>query len=404
MLRFGLGLAACALALCWYEQGALAGSTSISQAPSSGRVIAAKHSNSSIAVSKSAKPAHATSEQAKQPIPPLPEKKDDKSAGKLAEPAPAWRPEEVAAAQARCAAILKDIDAVAVPQPPIREGQCGAPAPIRLTSVGKNPPVAFSPPALVDCELAGVLAGWIKNDLQPLAVKQLGAKINRIEVMSDYSCRTSAGRGPKHLSEHAFANALDIGAFVTEKGQTTSVLNGWGTPKREIAERIAAEKAQAEKDAAALTAADAKAQQNIKDPHAAKPAKKTAVDAKTAPPPVAVASSLGTPAAGGAKRVRSNGLDKITITLPGSARSPNDELTKLGGPKNATARKPDAPADAAALSVVERPPGPQAQFLHEAHAAACRIFGTTLGPEANADHRNHFHVDMAERKYKKICD
>jgi hypothetical protein len=44
------------------------------------------------------------------------------------------------------------------------------------------------------------------------------------------------------------------------------------------------------------------------------------------------------------------------------------------------------------------------QFLHEIHASACRLFGTTLGPEANADHRNHFHVDMAERKFKKICD
>ena len=50
------------------------------------------------------------------------------------------------------------------------------------------------------------------------------------------------------------------------------------------------------------------------------------------------------------------------------------------------------------------PDGPRARFLREAHAAACRIFGTTLGPEANEAHRNHFHVDMADRKVKKICD
>jgi len=237
--------------------------------------------------------------------------------------------------------------------------------------------------------------------VQPLAIKHPGAEIIRVEVMSDYACRTSAGRGAKHLSEHAFANAIDIGSFVTEKGQTASVLGGWGTPKREIAERIAAEKAKAEKEAQALAAADAKAQENLKDP-AAKPD-----DKKTAP--VAVASSLGTPAAGGAKRTRSNGVDKITITLPGASPSANDEITKLGGPKAPGARKPDSKTsdpttDIAAFSIVEKPPGPQAQFLHAAHAAACRIFGTTLGPEANADHRNHFHVDMAERKYKKICD
>jgi Extensin-like protein C-terminus len=168
-----------------------------------------------------------------------------------------------------------------------------------------------------------------------------------------------------------------------------------------IAERIAAEKAKAETETQALAAADAKAHENLKDP-AAKPDDKKAA-------PIAVASSLGKPAAGGAKRTRSNGIDKITITLPGASAAANDEITKLGGPKAAGARKadptkPGPTTEVAALSIVEKSPGPQAQFLHAAHAAACRIFGTTLGPEANADHRNHFHVDMAERKYKKICD
>jgi hypothetical protein len=406
-LRYGLGLAACAVALCGVQRGALAWSTTINQGGASSLFVEAKSGNSSIAVARSKKHQGAAPAAAEQAVPPVPDKKevtkDDKSAaGKDSPPAPpAWKPEEIAAAQARCTAILKDIDAVSVPQPPLREGQCGAPAPIRLISLGKSPQVTFSPPALVDCELAGALAGWLKNEVQPLATKHLGAKIARIEVMSDYACRTSAGRGAKHLSEHAFANAIDIGAFVTEKGKTASVLDSWGTPKREIAERIAAEKAKAEKEAAPLAAADATAQQNLKDP---KPETAPA-DKKPTTPPVAVASSLGTPASGSAKNVRSKGVDKTTITLPGSNKSASDDITKLGGPKGTSARKPDATTDVAALPpIVERAPGPQAQFLHEAHAAACRIFGTTLGPEANADHRNHFHVDMAERKYKKICD
>jgi hypothetical protein len=382
MLRFGLGFAAAYAAAVCVAQSLLAEATAAN---------AAHATNSSIAVSKAKKAPPTAAPQATQPTPPLPEKKDAKAAA-----VPAWKPEEIAAAQARCEAILKDIDAVSEPQPPIREGQCGTPAPIKLKSVGKNPQVTFDPPALVNCELAGALAGWIKNDVQPAAVKHLGAKITKLEIMSDYSCRTSAGRGPKHLSEHAFANALDIGAFLTEKGKAASVLEGWGTPKREIAERIAAEKAKAEQEAAARAAADAKAQANLKDP--------AAKSGSEPPPPVAVASNLGTPGAGTAKTVRSKGIDKITITLPGSAKAPNEDLTKLGGPTNPGTRKPNAPADVAALSVVEKPPGPQAQFLHEIHASACRLFGTTLGPEANADHRNHFHVDMAERKYKKICD
>ena len=76
-----------------------------------------------------------------------------------------------------------------------------------------------------------------------------------------------------------------------------------------------------------------------------------------------------------------------------------------------TAKEYDAKAEraakVAALSMQEqagRASTDKAKFLRAAHAAACRIFGTTLGPEANNAHRNHFHVDMAKRKYKKICD
>ena len=34
-------------------------------------------------------------------------------------------------------------------------------------------------------------------------------------------------------------------------------------------------------------------------------------------------------------------------------------------------------------------------FLRDVHAGACRDFTTVLGPEANAFHRDHFHVDLA---------
>lgn len=60
-------------------------------------------------------------------------------------------------------------------------------------------------------------------------------------------------------------------------------------------------------------------------------------------------------------------------------------------------------ADGAAIKTPP-PNSAEGRFLHDVHASACRVFGTTLGPEANEAHRNHFHVDMAERKVKKICD
>lgn len=43
------------------------------------------------------------------------------------------------------------------------------------------------------------------------------------------------------------------------------------------------------------------------------------------------------------------------------------------------------------------------EFLHLAHDDACKIFGTVLGPDANAAHHDHFHLDMKARKYRSIC-
>lgn len=37
---------------------------------------------------------------------------------------------------------------------------------------------------------------------------------------------------------------------------------------------------------------------------------------------------------------------------------------------------------------------PEADFLRRVHDGACRSFDTTLGPDYNALHRTHFHVDM----------
>ncbi|MBV1695048.1 MAG: extensin family protein, partial [Hyphomicrobiales bacterium] len=48
--------------------------------------------------------------------------------------------------------------------------------------------------------------------------------------------------------------------------------------------------------------------------------------------------------------------------------------------------------------------GGRMTFLREAHRSACRIFGTVLGPEANNAHRNHFHVDMAQRRSASFCE
>lgn len=278
-----------------------------------------------------------------------------------------WAPEEIAAAQAQCKAMLAKIDAVTLSEAPFRKGECGTPAPVRLVSIGKKPEVSLSPPPILTCDMVGALHAWLTKDLQPLARKTLGADVIKIESMSDYSCRNAYGRTKTKLSEHGRANALDIRGFMTAKGETVAVLTGWGDTQRDIAARELALKKAAEKAAA----------------KAAEAALTSAPAAAPAAAGAAATSNKTIPADGPAVR------KTILEGLPAAANEPAFGVApaRLGGPAAAPA-----------------PPARMTTFLKGAHAAACRIFGTTLGPEANNAHRNHFHVDMAPRARTKICD
>jgi len=41
-----------------------------------------------------------------------------------------------------------------------------------------------------------------------------------------------------------------------------------------------------------------------------------------------------------------------------------------------------------------RDPGPKGAFLREVKTGSCRLFGTTLTPDYNAAHADHYHLDM----------
>ncbi len=328
-------------------------------------------------------------------------------------PLETWPVQEVELARARCTQLLKSVDAVTIPEPPVREGECGAPAPVRLVSIGRNPEVAISPPALVTCDFVAALHTWIKGDVQPLARKHLGSPIVKIESMSDYSCRNAYGRVKTRLSEHGRANALDIRGFLAQSGQMVTVLDDWGMTGREIAAAIAAEKRATEKAAAERALAEAEAR------------RKAAIAGKSPPPPggnaAAVAQRpLEVPPDVLNRRTLIEGLPRVTIDggMPGGTRATFDLVpSRLGGPKPAVEKTasgkpaPDQPPRkplkrAATPAVPAGPPSSEAKalFLRQAHAAGCRLFGTVLGPEANNAHRNHLHVDVAERTTGAFCE
>jgi hypothetical protein len=126
--------------------------------------------------------------------------------------------------------------------------------------------------------LAAALRRWFDGVVQPSAKAKLDATVVEIDNLAAYDCRPRYDDPNQRISQHAFANAIDISEFVTAKGEHVSVLDQW---------------------------------------------------------------------------------------------SAGDE---------------------------------RATFLREIHDGACDIFGTTLGPEANDAHKNHFHLDMAPRRHRGLCD
>ena len=185
-----------------------------------------------------------------------------------------WSPAQVKSAQAACDRLPADRMEYKT-LPPIRQGACGTSIPIALKFINQEPRIELRPLARLNCRAAGAVERWLREVVQPRAWEFLDARVIRIVVISSYDCRTRAGTGK--LSEHAFANAIDISEFVTAKGEHVSVNDHWG---------------------------------------------------------------------GTSERAR---------------------------------------------------------FLKAVHKSACRIFGTVLGPESDAAHRNHFHLDMTPRRYSGYC-
>ena len=138
---------------------------------------------------------------------------------------------------------------------------------VQLTEIGT--PVTNL--GAMTCPVARQFARWVREDVRPAAELHLDSPVRRIETFGTYSCRNVNGSG--RLSEHAFANAVDVAAFVLADGRRITVLEGWNSD--------------------------------------------------------------------------------------GDAR----------------------------------------RFLRALHQAGCRRFAITLGPDANADHRNHFHFDMGRGPY-----
>ncbi|UXN59881.1 extensin family protein [Phyllobacterium zundukense] len=116
---------------------------------------------------------------------------------------------------------------------PLSEGMCGERSPLKITAIGKDNPVKLTAPITTNCAMAGSLANWVV-EVQKDAQANFGAEIESITTGSDYQCRKVNNGHKGRVSEHAFANAVDIVSFKFKNGKTTELGSGWrGKPEEQ---------------------------------------------------------------------------------------------------------------------------------------------------------------------------
>lgn len=99
------------------------------------------------------------------------------------------------------------------------EHTCGSPQVVMfLRGPGK---IAYEPAPVLTCKMALALASWEKIVTEE-AQRTLRTRVVRIEQLGTYNCRVIP-TAPGTMSEHGYANAIDIGRISLENGHTIDI-------------------------------------------------------------------------------------------------------------------------------------------------------------------------------------
>lgn len=124
-----------------------------------------------------------------------------------------------------CPARLRALGVQFTPLPDFRkQSGCQNQGVLNITSFGSG--VSLNPNVHVTCEVAEGMALWLRNSVQAEASRYFRSQVVKLSNTHGYSCRYRSGG---KLSEHAFANAIDIGTFHLSNGKSVSVLKNWTT-------------------------------------------------------------------------------------------------------------------------------------------------------------------------------
>lgn len=95
--------------------------------------------------------------------------------------------------------------------------------------------VAYDGSLILTCRMAVAMAMFERHVLQPAAQTHFGQKVVGLQHYGSYACRNVYSLRNGRISEHAWANAIDIAAFRLADGRQIAVARDWqgqGAPAR----------------------------------------------------------------------------------------------------------------------------------------------------------------------------
>ena len=125
---------------------------------------------------------------------------------------------------AECLVKLKQQDVAFRHQASFSEPMgCNVEHAVRLARIGET---KLDNAPLLTCRMALQISKFERRTLQPIAQRILGARVIRLKHIGTYNCR-SMRQYQGLLSQHAFANAIDVSGFVLDDGRVINVEKDW---------------------------------------------------------------------------------------------------------------------------------------------------------------------------------
>jgi hypothetical protein len=145
-------------------------------------------------------------------------------------PVPARKAPQKAAAtkvyQTACPAIM-DGALVGKIKRPIMDGDCHVQSPYEIRALNLDgQSIKLSQKITLNCTMATAFLDWAKR-LNEQAKAQANSKIKSIQVGTSYMCRRRNNQPTGKISEHGFANGLDVTGFTLQNGKAVKLPLAW---------------------------------------------------------------------------------------------------------------------------------------------------------------------------------